>query len=51
MAKHDLNQTTHRRGFLGSLATGAATLGMAFANPLQLKAEPNLGGDVSDADE
>ena len=51
MAKHDLNQTTHRRGFLGSLATGAATLGMAaLANPLQLNAQPNFG-DVSEADE
>jgi hypothetical protein len=51
MAKHDLPRTTHRRGFLGSLATGAATLGMAaFANPLQLNAQPNFG-DISDADE
>jgi intracellular sulfur oxidation DsrE/DsrF family protein len=52
MAKHDLNQTTHRRGFIGSLATGAATLGMAaLVNPLQLNAKPNFTGDVSDADE
>jgi len=52
MAKHDLSRTTHRRGFIGSLATGAATLGMAaLANPLQLNAQPNFGGDVSDADE
>lgn len=52
MANHDLKQTTHRRGFIGSLATGAATLGMAaLVNPLQLKAEPNFGGDVSEADE
>jgi intracellular sulfur oxidation DsrE/DsrF family protein len=52
MAKHDLNQTTHRRGFIGSLATGAATLGMAaLVNPLQLNAQPNSGNDISEADE
>jgi intracellular sulfur oxidation DsrE/DsrF family protein len=51
MANHDLKQTTHRRGFIGSLATGAATLGMAaFTNPLQLNAQPNFG-DTSEADE
>ena len=52
MAKNDLTHTTHRRGFIGSLATGAATLGMAsLVNPFQTKAQPNLGGDLSDADE
>ena len=51
MANHDLKQTTHRRGFIGSLATGAATLGIAaFTNPLQLNAQPNFG-DTSEADE
>jgi intracellular sulfur oxidation DsrE/DsrF family protein len=51
MAKLDLNQTTHRRGFIGSLATGAATLGMAaLVNPLPLNAQHNPG-DSSDADE
>ncbi len=53
MAKKDIKQTTHRREFLGSIATGAAALGMAtLANPLNLNAAPNLPyGDTSDADE
>ncbi|MDP9230572.1 MAG: twin-arginine translocation signal domain-containing protein [Bacteroidota bacterium] len=42
MEEHNLNQPTDRRGFLGSLATGAAALGIAsFATPLGLKAEAN----------
>ncbi|HEY6976255.1 MAG TPA: hypothetical protein VH396_08190 [Chitinophagaceae bacterium] len=52
MAKNDLTQTTHRRGFIGSLATGAATLGIAsLVNPFQVKAQPNPGDGSSDADE
>jgi intracellular sulfur oxidation DsrE/DsrF family protein len=35
-AKH----TTHRRGFLGTIAAGAAALGIAFLKPLHLNAEP-----------
>lgn len=42
-------QTTPRRKFLGSLATGAAAIGIAsFVNPLQLQAQNK--NDVSDAD-
>ncbi len=52
MAKNELKQTTPRRHFLGSLATGAAAFGMAtLAAPLQLQAEPEIReDDVSDAD-
>lgn len=36
----NLKQTTHRRGFLGMLASGAAALGLtALATPLQLNAQ------------
>jgi intracellular sulfur oxidation DsrE/DsrF family protein len=53
MATHDLKPKTHRRGFLGSLATGAAaTFGMAsLLNPLQLNAKPGFGNDISEADQ
>ena len=53
MAKNDGKQTTHRRAFLGSVATGAAAFGMAtFAAPLNLKAAQNLTDyGASDADE
>ena len=53
MAKNDLNQTTHRREFLGSIATGAAAFGAAtLGMPLNLHAEPKLNHDyASDADE
>ena len=52
MAKNELKQTTPRRQFLGSLATGAAAFGMAtLAAPLQLQAQPEiLDNGVSDAD-
>src|SRR6476646_6726025 len=51
MRKNELTQTTHRRGFIGSLATGAATLGMAsLVNPFQAKAQPEFRGNDSDAD-
>ena len=52
METHDFRRTTPRRGFIGTLATGAAaTLGMAtLVNPLQLNAQQN-SGDASDADE
>ena len=40
MEKNVLNLATHRRGFIGALATGAAAIGIAsLASPLQLKAE------------
>lgn len=52
MAKNDLTHTTHRRGFIGSLATGAATLGIAsLVNPFQVKAQPEFDKNGSDADE
>ena len=51
MAQYDLNQPTHRRGFIGSLAAGAATLGMAtLAAPLQLQAKNDFLPHVNDAD-
>ena len=40
MEQNDLKQTTHRRGFLGTLATGAAALGLAsLASPFKLQAQ------------
>ena len=40
MEENIINQTTHRRGFLGKLATGAAALGLtAFASPFKLDAQ------------
>lgn len=47
MATNDLSGTTDRRGFLGSIATGAATFGLAgLAAPLDLHAEePGTGAD------
>ena len=39
--EHDLDTPTHRRKFLGTLAAGAAAIGVAaVANPLQLSATP-----------
>lgn len=43
--------STNRRGFIGSLATGAATLGMtSLINPLQANAQPEFRENGSDAD-
>jgi intracellular sulfur oxidation DsrE/DsrF family protein len=43
MKKQDLKQATGRRGFLGSLATGAAAIGMAtIASPLSMRAETGV---------
>src|SRR5436190_23260822 len=51
MAKNDLTHKTHRRGLIGSLATGAATLGIAsLVNPLQAKAQPEFRDSGSEAD-
>jgi intracellular sulfur oxidation DsrE/DsrF family protein len=51
MANQDMSPTTHRRKFLGSIATGAATLGLAsLANPFQLNAAPEIRNDASEAD-
>jgi intracellular sulfur oxidation DsrE/DsrF family protein len=40
MENYKLKQTTHRRGFIGTLATGAAALGIASLLPLRLNSEP-----------
>ena len=52
MANNDLNSTTDRRHFLGSLASGAAALGIATIAPsVNINAEnkPNLPADDPDA--
>src|SRR5689334_10874438 len=47
----DKIKSTPRRSFLGTLASGAAALGlMAVASPLNLKAEPVNNNDISEAD-
>ncbi|HTK83334.1 MAG TPA: hypothetical protein VL633_13690 [Bacteroidota bacterium] len=39
----DINRSLHRRGFLGSIAAGAATIGLAsLAKPLQASAKMNF---------
>src|SRR5262245_32692078 len=41
----NLEQSTHRRGFLGMLASGAAALGLtALTSPLQVNAQQEKGG-------
>jgi intracellular sulfur oxidation DsrE/DsrF family protein len=53
MSTIDLNQATHRRGFLGSIAAGTAALGLAtLATPftLQAKTERSVQND-SNADD
>jgi intracellular sulfur oxidation DsrE/DsrF family protein len=52
MTKDIFQERTHRRGFLGLLAKGAATLGMAsLVAPLNLHAESDtISEGVSDAD-
>jgi intracellular sulfur oxidation DsrE/DsrF family protein len=46
----EFSNTTHRRGFLGTIATGAAAMGMAaLASPMNLMAEP--GNDFRKAAE
>jgi intracellular sulfur oxidation DsrE/DsrF family protein len=52
MTNADLNQKTHRRGFLGTIAAGAAALGMStLASPLPLSAEGLMPhADAEDAD-
>jgi intracellular sulfur oxidation DsrE/DsrF family protein len=51
--KHTVKQRSSRRGFLGTLATGAASLGAAtLAMPLQLAAHTGIDtGMVTDAEE
>lgn len=53
MENNDLNLTTHRRGFIGSLATGAIALSLgSLAAPLQSMArEENYQGPEEDPDE
>lgn len=51
MANNDITETTDRRGFLGSIATGAATVGLAaIASPLKLHAEEIIGVNNNPAD-
>ena len=52
MSENNLIQPTDRRSFLGSLATGAAALGLsAFASPSKLEAAANeLDPDLADPD-
>ena len=51
MKENDLNSKTPRREFLGSLAAGAATLGIStLASPLDLAASPELSPMAADAD-
>ena len=46
MAKKDLNETTDRRRFLGSIATGAAAMSLAsFGSLQQLHANSNFSSD------
>src|SRR5258706_7420727 len=46
MTENNLEQSTHRRGFLGMLASGAAALGLtALVSPLQLNAQQKKGGE------
>lgn len=43
--ENNLEQSTHRRGFLGMLASGAAALGLtALTSPLTLNAQQQKGG-------
>src|SRR5215216_1635996 len=45
MKEDNLEQSTHRRGFLGILASGAAALGLtALTSPLQVNAQEKGGG-------
>lgn len=51
MDNQSTSSKTPRRAFIGSIATGAATLGIAsFANPFQLNAETGIAGSPADAD-
>ena len=46
----DLKRTTHRRGFLGTIAAGAAAVGItSLASPLTINARPDLPPQASDA--
>ncbi len=51
MINESTSSKTPRRAFIGSIATGAATLGMAsFVNPFQLNAATGIAGSPADAD-
>src|SRR5258705_11233162 len=50
MKEDNLEQSTHRRGFLGMLASGAAALGLtALTSPLQVNAQEKGGGKPAPA--
>lgn len=49
--KNDVQTKTPRREFLGSLAAGAATLGISSLAPLGLSASPSMTAMAADADE
>ena len=53
MKKNNNGLSTHRRGFLGSIAAGAAALGMAALAPLKINAETlsDPHKETSDPDE
>src|SRR5689334_6601451 len=52
MERTDLNVKTHRRGFLGSMATGAVALSIgSLASPLQSMAKAQHTGGADDPDE
>ena len=51
MEEKNLNHTTNRRGFLGTIATGAAAMGMAtIASPLALHAAENFKEENNNED-
>lgn len=51
MKENDLSPKNPRREFLGSLAAGAATLGISTLSPLGLNASPELTKMAGEADE
>ncbi|MGE5519024.1 MAG: twin-arginine translocation signal domain-containing protein [Candidatus Dadabacteria bacterium] len=51
MKRNDQRSTTDRRGFLGTMATGAAALTLGtIASPLQTLAKDRIGNEENDAD-
>jgi intracellular sulfur oxidation DsrE/DsrF family protein len=50
MKQNNNGLTTHRRGFIGTIATGAAAIGMAAIAPLKLAAEPLAAMNTANSD-